>query len=101
MIPADLLAQIKNRKHGKDAQRDDFLHAFELGGGIILVPDSVGGDLQAVFENAIPQLTKITTHSEVDLNFKCPYHAKVIKMFEQINRTTGKTACIFQNSVLK
>ena len=36
----------------------------------------------------MPQLARITSHSGTFLNFKCPYHAKVIKMFETVSRMT-------------
>jgi hypothetical protein len=33
----------------------------------------------------MPQLTRITFHRGTSRNFRCPYHAKVIKMFEPIS----------------
>lgn len=41
-------------------------------------------------KNAIAQLATMTIHSGADLNFKCPYHANVIKTFEATRRRTGK-----------
>src|SRR5262252_5963412 len=35
------------------------------------------------------QLATITRTSGLFLNFKCPYHAKVMKTFEQVSKTTG------------
>ena len=37
----------------------------------------------------MPQLAKITTHKAVDLNFRCPYQAKVMKMLEMVNKMRG------------
>ena len=42
----------------------------------------------------MPQLAKMTTYKAVDLNFKCPYHAKVMKTFDRINKNTGMIACM-------
>ena len=39
--------------------------------------------------NAMPQLTRMTPQSGVSLNFRWPYHAKVMKTFEQISSTMG------------
>ena len=36
----------------------------------------------------MPQLNRITFHSGAVRNFKCPYHSKVIKMFEMVSRMT-------------
>lgn len=49
-------------------------------------------------KNAIPQLTKITAHSADDLNFKCPYHAKVMKILEISNKNIGAIALTMINS---
>ena len=38
----------------------------------------------------MPQLIKITAIKALDLNFKCPYQANVIKIFEMSNNITGK-----------
>ncbi len=42
----------------------------------------------------MPQLTMITTGSGLALNFKCPYHAKVMKTLEansiRIGRMVGE-----------
>ena len=37
----------------------------------------------------MPQLTMMTSQSGELLNFKWPYHANVMKMFEQVSSTTG------------
>src|SRR5579862_397372 len=37
----------------------------------------------------MPQLTTITTNNGLDLYFRCPYHATVMKRFERIRRPTG------------
>ena len=57
-----------------------------MAGGKNLVPYSVGGDLETVLKKAISQLIKITIKSGALLNFKCPYHAKVIKIFEMVSK---------------
>ena len=38
----------------------------------------------------MPQLIKITAMRAVCLNFKCPYQANVIKMFDMNNNIIGK-----------
>jgi len=40
----------------------------------------------------MPQLIKIIAKSAVFGNFKCPYHANVIKTFEIMSKTTGKAS---------
>ena len=50
VVPAQVFAQIVNRKQREHRQRDDFLQSFQLGGGIVFVTDAVGGNLQTVFE---------------------------------------------------
>src|SRR5882724_9363292 len=40
-------------------------------------------------KNAMPQLARMTSQSGEFLNFKCPYHANVMKMFESVSNTTG------------
>src|SRR5690606_37294814 len=40
-------------------------------------------------KNAMPQLMMITAVSGADLNLRCPYQAKVMKMFDRTNRPTG------------
>jgi len=37
----------------------------------------------------MPQLARMTINSGLPLNFRWPYHAKVMKMFEQVNKMTG------------
>ena len=66
MIPLQLLAQIGDREDGADDQGDDFLHRFELGGGIYLVADAVGGHRHAILEEGDPQLTSTATQSTVE-----------------------------------
>src|SRR5262245_15049968 len=39
--------------------------------------------------SAIPQLTKIASHSGACLCLKCPYHANAINTFEHVKRITG------------
>ena len=40
----------------------------------------------------MPQRNRITFHSGTVRNFKCPYHAKGIKMFEMVSRMTVRKA---------
>src|SRR4051794_26239137 len=40
-------------------------------------------------KNAMPQLARMTSHSGAALCFKCPYHANVIKTFENTSSKTG------------
>src|SRR6266704_2098623 len=37
-------------------------------------------------KKAMPQLAKITFHSASLRNFRCPYHATVMKTFEMVSR---------------
>jgi hypothetical protein len=39
----------------------------------------------------MPQLAKITIQSGLVLNFRCPYHAKVMKTFDASRSKTGVT----------
>src|ERR1044071_4077007 len=40
-------------------------------------------------KNAMPQLATMASTSGLLLNFKCPYHANVMKTFEQDNSAMG------------
>jgi hypothetical protein len=37
----------------------------------------------------MPQLTRITVIKGADLNFRCPYHASVMKIFESVSKRIG------------
>lgn len=89
MVPAEFLAEINPRKHGEDRERDDLLDDLELERRIDGVAPAIGGNLQQVLKKAIPQLARMTTSNGRFLNFKWPYQAMVMKMFEQVSRTTG------------
>ena len=56
------------------------------------LPQRLAGTIIIYSKNAMPQLAKIATHNGVLLNFKCPYHANVIKTFEPVNSTIGNHA---------
>jgi hypothetical protein len=49
-------------------------------------PIRFAGTIRQYSKKAIPQLTRITVISAVSLNFRCPYQAKVMKMFEARRR---------------
>ena len=53
------------------------------------LPILFAGTRKQYSKNAIPQLIKITIHKTVDLCFKCPYHAKVMKIFEIVSIIIG------------
>jgi len=50
----------------------------------------LAGIIKQYSKNAIPQLAKIVMAIGSDLNFKCPYHANVIKMFDNVSKNIGK-----------
>ena len=45
---------------------------------------AVGRNGEAIFDEAM-----ITSHSGFEVNFRCPYHANVMKTLETSNRTMG------------
>lgn len=49
-------------------------------------PIRFAGTCKQYSKKAIPQLITMTKNNGEDLYFKCPYHAKVIKIFEQTNK---------------
>lgn len=48
--------------------------------------DPVGGTCIAYSKNAIPQLIRMTRSKGAALNFRCPYQAKVMKIFDISNK---------------
>lgn len=89
VVPLELLFQIQQREHYEHSQCYHFLQGFQVRGVPIVVSDSVCGHLQAVFENAIPQLATTASHSGALLNFRCPYQANIINTFERTSSTIG------------
>lgn len=51
-------------------------------------PMRFAGTWKTYSKNAKPQLARIASHNALDLCFRCPYHAKVIKTLETINKAT-------------
>ena len=51
----------------------------------------MAGTCRQYSKSAIDQLTRITFHNATPLNFRWPYHAKVMKMFDPISNTIGHT----------
>src|SRR5258707_7954870 len=49
-------------------------------------PIRLAGTWKQYSKKAIPQLMTITFHSATLRNFKCPYHANVMKIFEMVRR---------------
>src|SRR5882757_3665095 len=56
-------------------------------------PMRLAGTWKQYSKNAIPQLITITFHSATFRNFKCPYHANVIKIFEMVRRRIVRKSC--------
>ena len=52
-------------------------------------PSGSPGPGAGIQRTRCPRLTRITIPSGLALNFKWPYHAKVMKTFEQVSRTMG------------
>ena len=73
----------------KNGQRDDFLDDFKLRGGINRTAPAVGRHLQEVFKKRDAPAHQNHDQSGLSLNFKWPYHAKVMKMFEHVSSTMG------------
>src|ERR1019366_1948084 len=55
----------------------------------MLLPQRLAGTCRRYSKNAMPQLGRMTSSSGLLLNFKWPYHANVMKTFEQVSSTTG------------
>src|SRR5271154_618246 len=58
---------------------------FSWSGEKVFTPIRLAGTCRQYSKKAIHQLTRITFHNATSRNFRCPYHAKVIKMFEPIS----------------
>src|SRR5665213_1450983 len=52
----------------------------------VFEPMRFAGTCRQYSKNAMPQLMRMTFHSGTDLNLRCPYQAKVMKMFEPMSR---------------
>ena len=55
----------------------------------------LAGTARQYSSSAMDQLTRITAHSGCALNFKCPYHAKVMNTLDSSSRTGGSTVDSF------
>src|SRR6476661_320278 len=55
------------------------------------LPQRLAGTASQYSKNAMPQLTMMTSGSQLSLNFKWPYHANVMKTLEANSIRTGKT----------
>src|SRR4030088_3733804 len=55
------------------------------------LPQRLAGPASQYSKNAMPQLTMMTSGSQLSLNFKWPYHANVMKTLEANSIRTGKT----------
>src|SRR5690242_5514176 len=53
------------------------------------LPHRFAGTCSTYSKNAMPQLARMTRNNGLFLNFKCPYHANVMKTFEQDNSAMG------------
>ena len=62
------------------------MNGFQFDGGKSAVAIAVSGHLQAIFKKGNAPADKITASSGAVLNFKCPYHANVIKIFDSNKR---------------
>jgi len=92
MVPSNAFAEIHGGKHGEHDQRDHLLHDFELIACEMAVADPVGRYLKRVLHKQISQLTTMTFGSGASRYFKCPYHATVMKRFENVKRTAEASA---------
>src|SRR5580704_16761231 len=63
-------------------------------------PMRFAGTWKQYSKKAIPQLTKMTFQSAEVRNFKWPYQAKVIKIFEMVRRTIVRMFLRFLLSVI-
>src|SRR5215475_14228821 len=52
VVPFHGLAEVENRKHGKDGQRDDFLNGFQLRGVEFVRAEAAGWNLEAIFKES-------------------------------------------------
>jgi hypothetical protein len=50
VIPAKFLFQIQDGKTGKNDKRNDFLNRFQLGGGKLSMPQTIGRNLKAILK---------------------------------------------------
>src|SRR3981081_272801 len=56
------------------------------------LPQRLAGTASQYSKNAMPQLTMMTSGSELSLNFRWPYQANVMNTLEANSISTGKTA---------
>jgi len=91
VVPFHGLAEVENRKHGKDGQRDDFLNGFQLRGVEFVRAEAVAGTWKQYSKKAMPQLATTTFQSATLRYFRCPYQAKVMKMLEMVS---SRIVCI-------
>src|SRR3989304_10164433 len=87
VVPSQLFFKINKREDAEYNQGNNLLNGFQLCGGELIVPDTVGRYLKTIFTTkAMNQLIKITFSRGDSLYFRCPYHAMVINIFDTIKR---------------
>ena len=86
MVPVQLVTKVERREHPEDRQGNDFLDHLQLVRRKVLAPMRLAGTCRQYSKNAMDQLTTITFHNGTSRYFRWPYHAKVIKIFEPINK---------------
>ena len=83
VIPPDFFAEVKNRKHAKDRERDDFLNDLQLRDGINRIAPAIGGNHENVFkESDAPtreddQPQRQTFESRVQIAIPCERHENI------------------------
>src|SRR5579864_6785396 len=65
-------------------------------------PSRLAGTWKQYSKNAMPQLMMITFHRATLRNFKCPYQANVMNMFEMVRRRIVRKffSCVNQQDVM-
>ncbi len=91
MVPGEGFLEIEHREQAEDHQRDDFLNGLQLRRRIDLVPDAVGRNREAIFDQSDAPADENDGDECVLVNFRCPYQANVMKTFEPMRSRIGRT----------
>jgi hypothetical protein len=86
VIPFQVFPQVQDGETAEDDEGDALLNGLQLSRREFITADPAGGNLETILEKAISQLTRTAVHKGESLYFRCPYQAKVMKMFEMSRR---------------
>lgn len=89
-----MLVQVKHGKKTKHQEGDNLLDGFQLRRRKNRVSYPVRRDLKAVFDKRDEPAYDDDKPYRDRLEFRCPYHANVIKTFEQTSRVIAISAVV-------